>query len=428
MTADTDFERRVRSELRSTLDRLDGPHRDWETSPASAVVATEPERSSRSVPWRLLAIAAVLVVGSVAAGILAKPDIQQDAGVPGCPTLADYAAASAHPASIVGQAPGVTFPPVAPSASITTGLLQPGDWAVIANDAGPGLQIRVRDVRECGRLPDVRSQYAGGSIILATVDSRALRDDTGMAWLGVIDLVEPVIGDVPVGWPISRVDLFGVPGVDIRTHLHMTASFANSSTLVMDVPATDKMITVDHPGVNTQTLPGLEWTGLQSPRVRWLIRDGVATGLPPREPMASPGATATTGEVPLGEDATVLTSNGPVVMRLSDVDTVRAYPGLIPAAGNVFVEVRIEERLVLESRASGGSIGWRAIGAGGRALKILQDEDPSEGTSGVIRRLLPPTGTDVAWIVIEAPETGPIRLEYRQGGTADKMFWVRVRD
>jgi hypothetical protein len=30
--------------------------------------------------------------------------------------------------------------------------------------------------------------------------------------------------------------------------------------------------------------------------------------------------------------------------------------------------------------------------------------------------------------VIEAPASGPVRLEYHHEGTTDEMFWVQLRD
>ena len=98
MSADIEFERRVRSDLRTSLDRAAGPHPEWAASPAAAIVAADPARPSRSVPWRLMAVAAVLLIGSVAARDPGEPGpIRTTPALPGCPTLADYAAASAQP-------------------------------------------------------------------------------------------------------------------------------------------------------------------------------------------------------------------------------------------------------------------------------------------------------------------------------------------
>ena len=423
MSADIYFERRLRSDLRTTLDRAAGPHPDWAASPAATIVAADPARPSHAMPWRLMAVAAVLIVGSIAAVILASPPDQDDAGVPGCPTLADYAAASAQPSPPDGQAPDVSFPPVAPTATMTTGVLQPGEWAVIANAEGPGLQLRVRNVRHCGRLPDVRSSYEGGSLYLATVDARVLRDDTGLDWLGLRGFVGLSIGDGPG----AIAHGFGVPGVNTQTRLTVPEGFAASGTVILDVPVTDKRLTLEHPTENTHTLPGLTPTAPDWPRVRWVVRDGDPTGdagvFPPVFP--SPGATPTTGEIQTGIDVTFIGSDGSGVARFFEVDEVPAYPGLVPAAGNVFVEVPMQV-LSLDVRVMTPK-NLRAVGADGRELPILYDAYGADQRPGVVP-LLQETGSDGAWIVIEAPSSGPVRLEYHHDGPADEMFWIQLRD
>lgn len=423
MSADIDFERRVGSELRSALDRAAGPHPEWATAPAAAVVATDPARPSRAVPWRLMAVAAVLLIGSAAAVILSRPDIQQEAGVPGCPTLADYAAASAQPSPPEGRAPDVSFPPVAPTATMTTGLLQPGEWAVIANAEGPGLQLRVRDVRDCGRLPDIRSYHEGGTLLLATVDARVLRDNTGLDWLGVRGFVEVSIGDGPEG---ALVHGFGVPGVNNHTRLTVPEGYADSSTVILDLPVTDKRVTLDHPSENTHTLPGLTPSAPDWPRVRWVVRDGdpTAGAFVPRT-FPSPGPTPTIGEVETGVDVTFVSSEGSGVARFSEVDEVTAYPGLLPAAGNVFVEVQVRV-LSLDVRVMQPR-NLRAVGADGLELPIVQDAYAADQRPGV-PRLLQETGSGDAWIVIEAPSSGPVRLEYHHHGNSDELFWIQLRD
>lgn len=421
MSADVDFERRVGSELRSALDRTAGPHPEWASSPAAAIVAGDPAVRPRGVPWRLMAVAAVLVVGSVTALILASPDAD-DAGVPGCPTLADYATASTQPSPPEGEAPGVTFPPVAPTATMTTGTLQPGEWAVIANAEGPGLQLRVRDVRECGRLPDVRSGYEGGSLHLATVDARVLRDNSGLDWLGVRGFVGLSIAERPG----ALVPGFGVPGVDHGSRLTVPEGFAASSTVILDVPVTDKRLTLEHPTESTHTLPGLTPTAPDWPRVRWVVREGVPTGddFVPRT-FPSPGPTPTIGEIQTGVDVTFTSSDGSGVARFSEVDQVTGYPGLRPAPGNVFVEVAVHV-LSLDVRVMMPRY-LRAVGADGRELPILQDAYGSDQRRGVLS-LLQETGSDDAWIVIEAPSSGPVRLEYHHHGPDDQSFWIQLRD
>ena len=428
MSADIEFERRVRTELRSGLDRATGPHPDWATSPAAAVVAGDPARASRAVPWRLMAVAAVLLIGSVAAVILSRPDADQEAGVPGCPTLADYAAASAQPSAVLGQAPDVSFPPVAPTATMTTGFLKPGDWAVIANANGPGLQIRVRDLRDCGRLPDRVSMVKDGSIHLVTVDARFLSDQLGTSWLGARDLVEMTIGE-DQAWPALFIG--GVPGVDHRTSLRIPEGFASSSTVVFDIPATDKLVTLDQPGINTTTLPGLELTSLDSPRARWVLQDGDPTGrIPIRtsellEP--HPDATPTIGEVQPDEDVAMVTVSGAGLIRLTRISEVPAYPGLAPAPGNVFVEVFVSLQDHGKSRVR--LRGWHAFDAEGRELPIIHDDYGADQRPGILNNLIREVEESRdAWIVIEAPATGPVRLEYHHEDILGAMFWIQLRD
>jgi hypothetical protein len=305
---------------------------------------------------------------------------------------------------------------------MTTGLLQPGDWAVIANANGPGLQMRVRDLRDCGRLPDRASYHPGGSIHLVTVDARVLSDRSGLTWFGVHRLVELMIGEGQGGSDIP----WRVPGADTRTSLRVSEGFAASSIVVLDLPVTDKLVTLDHPGITTDTLPTLELTSLDSPRARWVLQDGIPTGGGlNREPFPSPGPSATTGEVRIGEDVTFGTFQGPGVLRLTNVDSVTAYPGLLPTPGHVFLEV------LVSTRAFNGPLvalpGWRATRGDGTGLSILRDAYGADSRPGV-PHLVREEGSDAAWIVVEAPEQGPVRLEYHHLGTTDGMFWLQLRD
>ena len=419
MTAGHDFERRLTADLRRELDAVAGPHPMWAESPAAGRIADR--RGGIRWPGRLLAVAAVIAVAS---GIALFAGLRRDSAGGGCPTLADYAAASAQPTPVDGAAPGVTFPPVAPTATMTTGVLQPGDWAVVANAEGPGLQIRVRDVRECGRLPDLRSTLPNGSLYLATVDARVLRDDTGLAWLGVGSLLGGGVGETP--GVVQSVHGFDVPGVDNRTSLRPAEGFAVTSTLILDVPRTDKRITVDHPTENTSTLPGLEPTQPDWPRVQWIIRDGDPTGgqyVP--EPFATPGATATTGEVVLGQDITVVTRVESGVVRFRGLDSVVAYPGLLPAPGHVFIEVLVEvtDRGRLDTRWND----WHAVGPDGGELTIVHEPYGTNVRPPVLPGLISEEAGNGGWIIVEAPEQGSVRLEFREYGRADAVFWLSLR-
>ena len=113
------------------------------------------------------------------------------------------------------------------------------------------------------------------------------------------------------------------------------------------------------------------------------------------------------------------------VIRFSEIDEVPAYPGLRPAAGNVFVEVLMEV-LSLDVRVMTPK-NLRAVAADGRELPILYDAYGADQRPGVLP-LLHEAGSDDAWIVIEATSSGPVRLEYHHHGPADEMFWIQLRD
>lgn len=428
MSAETDFERRVRAELVAALDRVDGPHPSWADAPAAAVVANDPVRYGRPAPWRLLAVAAVLITGSLAAVALSsRPSDDEEPGISGCPTLADYAAASALPTPAWDSAPDISFPPVAPTATMTTGLLQPGDWAVIADDDGPGLQIRVRDVRECGRLPDVRSQFPNGTLVMTTVDVRTLRDVPGFAWIGVTNLIGIGIGEYSPGHTVATGNVFRAPGVISRSSLGLPHPFAQSSMLVLDVPDADALITAEHPSRNSMTLPGIDLDVADLPRARWVLRDGPATGYPDTSFVPpTPGPTDTSGAAAVGERITILTPEGHLAFMVTDVDSVAGYPGREPAPDHVFLEARVVMTWFAGSQAP-GLTAWRAVDANGRELTFLMDPGQNTPAEGVIAPLMTRDGRPDAWLVVEAPRAGPVTLEYRHTGIGEPIV-IRIRD
>lgn len=420
MTTEPEFERRLTIDLQAELDRAVGPHRDWIGSPAAARVATGRGR----IRWRgqVLAVAAVLVIaGGLAVALGSRPN-----GSTGCPTLADYAAASAAPTASFGEAPGVSFPPVAPDASATTGLLRPGTWAVIADDKGPVAQIRLRDVRDCGRLPDVRSGWVGGTLILATADIRVLRDDAALAWLGANDVFDLGLGGTDLGrsriTPNQSVSsFFGIPGVDRRQFLAVGAGFSNSSTIVFDVPPTDLEVDAYEASLRH---------GQDSPAslgVAWNLRSGRVGDLS-SSPRPTPGATETTGELAPGSDATIKDPAGDLVVTLTDVDQVTAYPGRTPSPGNVFVEARIVAWIPVQHVDAVGT--WRAVDGDGRELPILANADPNVLDAGVLQVLSPTTlskDTWNGWLVVEAPGVGLVRLELTLTGEAQPRLSYVIR-
>jgi hypothetical protein len=224
---------------------------------------------------------------------------------------------------------------------------------------------------------------------------------------------------------------FGVPGVDNRTNLRVPQGFASSSTVILDIPMTDKLVTLDHPGFNTNTLPGLELTSLDSPRARWVLQEGDPTGRirfrveDLVEP--DPDATPTTGEVHAGEDVAMVTSAGAGLIQLTRIDEVPAYPGLAPAPGSVFVEV------LVSVKDMGNSLvklrGWHAVDGEGRELPIIHDAYGADQRQGMLSNLIREVEESRdAWIVIEAPATGPVRLEYEHEGILGAKFWIQLRD
>jgi hypothetical protein len=422
MSAETDFERRLHADLVATLDRVDGPNPSWAGSPAAAVVAGDGARSARPAPWRLLAVAAVLVVGSVAAVVLSSrgPD-EADPAIAGCPTLADYAAASADPDPT--PQPRASFPPVAPNASATTGMLEPGTWAVLADENGPTHQFRLRDVHLCARLPDLRPSQPGGDLVLATVDVRILRGRPG--WLGFESMLtmglrgEPANGNPPVL-------TFGVPGVVRQTSLSAGEGFARSSLVIFDVPPT-------RASVSAHLVDAFDGAPLE-PAIGWRLRAGDEGPDPEPSAIPVPGASATTGEISVGSIATVLVPGTPTrgAVTIAEVAEVSAYPKRVPPAGSRYLEARVVayfwdgEPMTSIPNPSSERVAWAVTDERGERLRVLGD-DPAVASNGQSLWPLAPS-TPIygpAWLVIEAPASGPIRLALTVDGLEQWFVWLR---
>ncbi len=417
------------------MDRPWPPTRMWtaDTRPPSA--EGDDTRTHRWSRWALI-LGVVVAGGALAALVSSGVARPHDASSERCPTLEDYAAASAAPTPALGTAPDVSFPPVAPEATPTTGMLKPGDWAVVADADGPGVQIRVRDVRDCARLPDVRSRHPGGRFILATVDIRSLRPNAMISFLGPGSWVGMGLAGQDLGDP-GRVGVpgGGIPGVSQMSLLDAPDGFTDSSTMIFDVPATDAMVTADHPTFGGEALHPLHAPIMrnedQKPIVTWLLRPGRETGGFAATPiLPSPGASATTGDLTPGTVATVTAPDGDAVLTLTDVDQVDRYPGREPSPGHVFVEARfLMERSALET----GSVEnrWRVLDGDGHELMILAPSSPDAVDDGVLRPLAPPTfvdGFSEDWLVVEAPPTGLIRAELLRGGADDPVLSYVIRE
>jgi hypothetical protein len=421
MIADPRFEMDLRTRLHLALDGAVGPHPVWAESPAAARVAAG--RGGIRWPGRLLAVAAVIALaGGVALAVALRPH----EGIAGCPTLADYAAASAEPLAPVGAAPGVSFPPVAPDASSTTGLLQPGTWAVVADGKGPAVKLRLRDVRECGRLPDYRSGWIGGSLVLATVDVRFLRVDEEFVWLGPDRAFYVWLGGTDAGMPLlapfNPDDHFGVPGVERRAlGAALVAGTSVTTDVVFDLPPSDLQ-------ANAYAAPFSLRSEDQSVALGfgWTLRPGRTGEL--TLPRPTPGTSPSTGELAPGQYATIADPVGNHVLIVADVDQVAGYPGRTPSPGHVFVEAHLWMGLFGNPIGSGEST-WHAFDGDGRELPIIANADPTQPDAGVLQRLTPTTIRDGepwnGWFVVEAPPAGRIRLELTEDGRQVLSYVIR---
>ena len=381
-------------------------------------------------PTRLLAVAALLALGGL--GLVIAGRLQPDPVGAGCPTLEDYAAASPVPGNTDppvrhGFAPDVSFPPVAPDAPATHGFLQPGAWAVLRDEEGPYLQVRLRDVRDCRRLPTVRSElYDEGTIFVATVDLQALRADRQLTWTGPNDLFLP--GN-PEAMFRGTGRVRGVPGTDHETLIgYPRVGYASSSTLVLDALRPGR----PRPSSTTSSpacRPCRPWGG------------SCAREHPGRRPVAGRSryraSSATTGLTAPGEAATVILDEQGLAgtVTVGRIDEVPAYPGYQPPAGMVAIEAFAQsgfwpvgvDPAIDDSVGSPTDTRWVATDATGRTLANLGD-DPrvDERPGGLPQFQMVPSDFPFGWLVIEAPASGPIRLALLVDGR--EVYATMLRD
>lgn len=426
MSADTDFEVRLRADLRAALDRSEGPHRAWVTSPAAARIAAAPSEARR--PWRavrLLALAAVLTAGAAGAMLLIGRD-PEDVGQPGCPTLRDYAEASVAPAGPLDQAPDVSFPPVAPTATMTPGVVPLGTWVVVVDDEGPAYQVRLRDARPCDRLPDLRSSFTGGSLLLAQADIQQLRPRAIGAWTGMGDRFIVAFGD-PAAGSTSPVSAFGVPGIPQGSTIAPRDDFAQTSLVIFDLPDDSARMTALLLPDDSATVPS----------VGWVLRDGSAVLDEDYGQVPQPGPTDTTGgPVPLGAAATTRDPATGVVATVvaGSVDEVDGYPDAVPTDGGVFVEVLVsgyawspgQDPSERPPDDTPQGLRWVATDATGRVLVNLGDIPEARRPRRTISPVLPSDFVTYGFLVYEAPREGAIRLALTRDGV--EIAWWSLRD
>ena len=425
MTPEPILEQRVRAGLRAALDGVDGPHPVWATAPAATRAPTvAPRRPWRSA--RLLAVAAILLVGAGAVAIWAALPRRVEVGAT-CPTLEDYAAASAAPSPAWDRAPGVDFPAVAPTATQTPGLQPLGTWIVVADADGPKYQIRLRDPIPCDRLPDARSEHRDGTLVLATADIQQLRPGGVGPWVGMSDRFVVAFGEPPVGG-LTPLRGFGIPGTVSWTDLRPRDDFSQTSLVIFDLIETDARI-----GAYLQDI-------IQGDRLDagWILRDGVGSYDLVPTLLPQPGATATTGgPVPLDSTVTVADSATGTrsAVTVGGVDEVERYPAYVPSPGMVVVEAfttgnawsaGLDPAVDWPDASPPGALRWQATDADGAVLRNLGDDRAAVTATQTIHRIVTSDNVSGGYLVFEAPADGPVRLALLRDGV--EVAWWSLRD
>ena len=410
------------------------------------------ERPQRSTTRGAVAFVGTLVVGITIAGCSGDAPASKvpssaigPSGAPsapapadaGCPTLEDYALASLQPSE---EPAPPSFDPVAPAATPSTGLLQPGETGVVpAPDGSPGALVRVSNVRFCDRLPDVRPDlYPRGTnpfestLLLADVEILALRP--GAIDQGFIPGSSTVVANYrgPNG-QLAPVLVFGMPGGNRTTSLQTGPGFEYRGTIAWEVPADEGLVTVDVRRADEPN-PSPAWAHVT--QFAYLAREG-PTGLPAPDsvPTSDPAATPTTGIARLGAPVILGADGGTMPVVVDGIDEVPRYPGVAPAAaGGVFLEVR------LLFGPGGGTLAfdpaeWVIVGPSGAPLARLELQEPGtvpRGWPTFLRSLvsgsIPPSRAwSPLYLVVEAPPAGRVTLEYRPAGGPALVTWV-LRD
>ncbi len=126
-------------------------------------------------------MAAVAIVGGTLLAVLGlHGTILGPAASPGATAPRSPAAApSAAPVPSTSSLAVPTFTSVAPDATSTSGLIEPGQVAVYADAAGPAVLIRVRDVQAVASVPGLMPRVVGDAYLEATVDFRVLHVPSG---------------------------------------------------------------------------------------------------------------------------------------------------------------------------------------------------------------------------------------------------------
>ena len=154
------------------------------------------------------AVAAISVVGAtLLATSVSRPPVaagSPPAATAPAPTASNaLPSASAQPQESAGAIQ--PFPSVAPDASTTPGTLLPGQVAVIADDHGPMLLVRVRGVQQLASVPGLTPASDGDLFLDVTVDVDVLRDVSQVLFAWKALGAGPEVS-TPT-WPTDRIDM-----------------------------------------------------------------------------------------------------------------------------------------------------------------------------------------------------------------------------
>jgi hypothetical protein len=352
--------------------------------------------------------------------------------VPGhCPTLADYAAASAAPSE--SPVPP-SFDHLVPGTPPTVGDIPLGQVGVVDLPSAPGTGadalVRVSNARFCDRLPDDRAdEYMneGATFLLADVEIQVL---AGELPSGFIPSGDTFIAATYGGYRTldGRPDLW-FPGVNQTSTLTAGAGWSYRGTFIFLVPPGPGEVAIgvypDGPHVSTN--------GRIVQQFRYVVRPGTVSGWPTAAPIPSgPSRSPASGTVPT--DTPVVVGVGPtrVSVTAGAVQQVAGYTDLVPVRpGDAFVETRLGL-----GPATGDytfdPAAWAIRGPdGGVVAPLAFSEQPR--FSGPLMPTAPALFAldnslpRVFFVIVEVPATGRVTLEYRPNGGPAQVTWV-LRD
>jgi hypothetical protein len=371
----------------------------------------------------VLAVVILVGVGATGAGLLLAGATDDDSTGGGlCARIEDYGAATTPTPTIR------PMPSVPADAPLSSGILEPGDTAVLGDANGPGALVRVSDPRQCERYPNLRpvGWYEPDvadrfGFVVVRVEVEVLRSGFLQAWIPGRENYRVRRADEPYARSTSPGPFLvaaGIPGFDGTSRVQPPEGFTAATDVVFEVaggPATDLHLEYRPDNVGLDQPPTVAWMigrTADSPAPEFGAQPPPTPG-PPASGRIRPGETAWIGE---GPDAYAV-----VAGRIADV---RRYPAIDPVR-DVFVEV-----FVLygpgDLPGTAGPGEWRAVDGSGTELTIRSAAtDPRE------RNLIQPlagAGGPSGWLVIDAPADGEIRLEYRRNGEEPVLFEVLVRE